>query len=52
VDISFGQLFSVSVAGLDCVAESKAAGQHKLASEPGTLSSYVFISFCHEISIY
>jgi hypothetical protein len=26
--------------------------QHKLALEPGTLLSYVFNSFCHEISIY
>jgi hypothetical protein len=51
VDISFGQLFSVPVVGLDCAARQQGSRQHKLASEPGTLSSYVFISFCHEFSI-
>jgi hypothetical protein len=34
------------------VQQQAAGKQQQLASEPGTLLSYVFISFCHEINIY
>jgi hypothetical protein len=50
VDISFGQLFSVPVAGLDWAARQQGSRQHKLASEPGTCQvMYLFLSAMNSV---